>query len=207
MVLINYLGGFMKQLKIKITFTELLLGTSSNNKEIHEEFIASKSADKEKAKEELEALHSDELVEKTMTIFPKEDGVPFMWDYQVKGFFKDACSMLKRVAKTRSKDMTAYKKIIDGLVFVTPRKIMIDTKGNALGNIQRPLRGQTAQGERIALANSETVPQGSSIILEITLLEDGLLKTVEEWLNYGKLRGMGQWRNSGMGRFEWEYVK
>lgn len=28
--------------------------------------------------------------------------------------------------------------------------------------------------------------------------------TVREELDYGRLRGIGQWRNSGKGRFEWE---
>ena len=31
-------------------------------------------------------------------------------------------------------------------------------------------------------------------------------KLVREWLDYGKLRGLGQWRNSGKGRFEWKEV-
>ncbi len=31
-------------------------------------------------------------------------------------------------------------------------------------------------------------------------------ETVREWLDYGRLRGLFQWRNSGKGRFEWEEV-
>lgn len=27
-----------------------------------------------------------------------------------------------------------------------------------------------------------------------------------EWLDYGKLRGLGQWRNSGKGRFTYELL-
>lgn len=70
---------------------------------------------------------------------------------------------------------------------------------------QRPLRAQTPQGERIALAMSETVPKGCYIDVKITLLKDDLQAMVEQCLDYGKLRGIGQWRNSGKGRFEWEY--
>ena len=36
------------KLKVKVTFTEEVLGTASANPELHEEFIAAKSADKEK---------------------------------------------------------------------------------------------------------------------------------------------------------------
>lgn len=36
------------------------------------------------------------------------------------------------------------------------------------------------------------------------MLEDGLEKAVREWLDYGILKGIGQWRNSGKGRFVYE---
>jgi len=192
----------VKKIEIRIEFIEELLGTSSANPEIHEEFIASKSEDKEKIKEELAHLPADELVEKTQTVFPRIDGKPFLWDYQVKGFFKDACSMLRRVKGTKSAKITAYKKIVDGLIFVQPRKIVIDLpEGAKIGNRQRPLRGQTAQGERIALANSESVPAGAQIFFTVALLDPKLEGLVEEWIEYGQLRGLGQWRNSGAGRF------
>ena len=76
-----------------------------------------------------------------------------------------------------------------------------------MGNCQRPLRASTAQGERIALAHSEAVPVGSFIEFEITLLDEAHEKAVVEWLDYGRLRGLGQWRNSGKGRFKWEEVR
>ena len=198
----------MHKIKIRLTFTEKLLGTASSNPELHEEFIAGKSADKDKIKEEMASLPAEQLVEKTQTIFPKENGQPFVWDYQIKGFFKDACSMLSRITDTESNKLKAYKKIIDGLIFVFPRKIMIKMpKGTELGNLQRPLRGQTAQGERIALANSETVPVGSFIEFEVMLLDKKYLKQLKEWLDYGQLRGLGQWRNASWGRVTWEELK
>ena len=76
-------------------------------------------------------------------------------------------------------------------------------EGGEIGTCQRPLRASTAQGERIALASSETVPAGSFIDVEITILKDDLEDMVKECLAYGKLHGMMQWRNSGKGRFEW----
>ncbi|HOO88146.1 MAG TPA: hypothetical protein PK442_10610, partial [Synergistales bacterium] len=71
-------------MKAELTFTEEMLGTSSANADLHKEFIASKSADKEKMQEELESLPADELQQKAMTVFPRQDGSPFLWDYQVK---------------------------------------------------------------------------------------------------------------------------
>lgn len=75
-----------------------------------------------------------------------------------------------------------------------------------IGSCQRPLRGQTAQGERISLANSETIPEGATIEFTVKCLVDSYIDVVREWLDYGELRGMGQWRNSGKGRFKWEEV-
>lgn len=196
----------MKELKIRIIFTEEVLGTSSNNPDIHDEFIASKAPDAPSRAEEVEALGVNEVVEKSMTVFPKlEDGTPFVWDYQIKGFFKDTCGALRKVTGSLSSKIKAYKKEIDGLVFVNERKIPFQNYGK-IGECQRPLRGQTAQGERIALAHSETVQADSYIDLTIICLKDDMMKAVKEWLDYGKFRGLGQWRNSGKGRFEWQEI-
>jgi len=198
----------MKTLKIKVTFTEEVLGTSSNNPEIHSEFIAINAPDGKKRKEELEALPTEEQIEKAMTVFPRENGVPFIWDYQFKGFFKDTCSALARVKGSKSAGLKAFKKIIDGVIFPEPRKIMLQLpKGTKIGSCQRPLRGQTAQGERISLANSETVPIGTTCELSIVLFEDSLEAILIEWLDYGRFKGMLQWRNSGKGRFTYEVIE
>lgn len=68
------------------------------------------------------------------------------------------------------------------------------------------MRGQTAQGERIALAHSETIKSGAYIEFTVMVLKDDLMGVVREWLDYGRLRGLGQWRNSGKGRFIWEEI-
>jgi hypothetical protein len=75
-----------------------------------------------------------------------------------------------------------------------------------MGICQRPLRAQTAQGERVALASSESVPEGSSMEFDIKCLVDSDVPAVIEALNYGELRGFGQWRNSGKGRFHYEIL-
>ena len=192
----------MKTIQVQIKLLEDMLGTASANKELHTEYIASKAPDAMKLEEEVAALGADEVTRLGMTVFPRTTmGVPFMWDYQIKGFFKDACSMLARVDGTESKKIKAYKKVIDGNIFVNPRRILIDLSG-PIGTLERPLRAQTAQGERIALANSETVPAGSTLAFDVVLMRDQDDVVLKEWLDYGKLRGLGQWRNSGCGRFE-----
>jgi len=196
----------MKTLKIKITLLDELLGTASANPDIQREYIASKAPDAAGLEEEVAAIGADAAADKAMTIFPRNvDGKPILWDYQVKGFFKDACGMLARVPETRSNKLKAYRKVIDGLVFVQPRQIVLSEA--KLGNCQRPLRAETAQGPRVCLASSESLPGGTSFECSVVLMDEGHEKLVREWLDYGQLRGLGQWRNSGKGRFAWEEVK
>lgn len=196
----------MKKFKksIEITFIEEVLGTASANPDIHGEFIASKAPDAPSREEEIAAIGADEVERKAMTVFPREDGKPFVWDYQFKGYFKDSCGMLRRADDAISKNLKAYKKEIDGLIFISPRKVMLEMpEGGEVGECQRPLRASTAQGERIALAHSETVPEGTKCTFEIEMLSEKLWPYVVEWLDYGRLHGFGQWRNSGKGRFTW----
>ena len=194
----------MKELKVTLTFNEYILGTASANPEIHAEFIASKAPDAQKMEEEVANVGADEVFEKSLTVFPRgKEGEPILYDYQIKGFMKDACGMLKRVPGTESGKLKAYKKEIDGLIFVKEREIPIKTD-KPITIMQRPLRAQTAQGERVALASSERIEAGATVTFTIMTLRDDLMPVVKEWLEYGALRGIGQWRNSGAGRFSWE---
>lgn len=205
-----------KIMKVKITFLEPVLGTWPSNQNVARDFIASKSPDAATIEDEVAALGADAVADKGMTVFPRnENGEPVLYDYQVKGFFKDSCGMLARVggktetgkkrAVNESGKLSAYKKIIDGLIFPQPRMIPIKVNGE-IGDCQRPLRAQTAQGERVSLANSEEIPAGSTCEFEILLMDESLENAVLEWLDYGVLRGIGQWRNSGKGRFTFDII-
>ena len=193
----------MYTIKCRVKFMEELLGTASNNPEIHSEFIASKAPDAKSAEEEIAAIGVEESIEKSMTVFPRNpNGEPILFDYQVKGFFKDACGVLRKVTGTKASKIKAYKKEIDGLLFVYPRMIPLQMFGE-LTECQRPLRAQTAQGERIALAHSEAAPAGTEIEFTIECLTKDMYDLARELMDYGRMRGIGQWRNSGKGRFEW----
>ena len=203
----------METMHVRLTFIDEILGTASSDPEIHRSYIASKGPDAVTLEEELETLTVDEVTEKGMTIFSKdENGNPVLWNYQIRGFFKSACSALRAIQGTKSSKLKAYKKQIDLRIFVfadeqnrAERKIPIKVSGE-IGSCQRPLRAQTMQGERVTLANSESIPAGSSVEFDILLMEPKDREMVEEWLDYGSLNGIGQWRNSGKGAFTWEYV-
>lgn len=213
----------MKMLKIKWTFTEGLLGTSTANPDIYRDYLAGKAPTPELADEEeavlADGLSVDDKFQKAMTIFPKlPDGTPFQYDYQVKGYMKDACGMLNRLtgkdattgkkakAVNESGKIKAFKKEIDGNIFVFPRKIPIVFDGE-MTICQRSLRAATPQGERISLSASEEAPAGSVMEFWVLCLNDSHVPAVREWMEYGILRGTGQWRNSGKGRFMYEIVE
>jgi hypothetical protein len=92
----------MKNLNCRATLLEEMLGTQANDKEIHEEFIAKKAPDAPSLEEEVAAIGVDEVIEKSKTVFPrlegKPDGQPFLWNYQIKGFLKDAARAMARVS-------------------------------------------------------------------------------------------------------------
>lgn len=157
--------------------------------------------------------------------------LPFMYDYQMRGSFKESIAMLAKasggraaknddsVAKYACANITSYKKVVDGNWFVTNRKIplmipetYIDEMGREiptfnekgqLPQIVRPLRADTAKGPRTALAASEYVPAGTEFFLGIRLLNIKDLKACLETLDYKASVGMLQWRGGGKGTLIW----
>lgn len=200
-------------MKVKITLIEEVLGSSPSNEELLATYIASKAPTDELTSEEIDNIKAQNA-EDRITIFPRQaDGTPFIYDYQIKGMLKDSCKALAAAGKAgypggkACAGLKAYKKLIDGLIFVSPREIPYSMNGMRMDYCERPLRASTPQGERVSIAKSETVPAGSTLEFEITCLDPKLEDMVRECLDYGKLRGLGQWRNSGKGRYTWEEVK
>lgn len=205
-----------KLIPVNITFKEPLLGTASGNIELHEEFIASKAPELAKASEELEALQVPNEIQKASTIFPSDDKGLFLWDYQWRGFFKEALLCLIEMGEVTGITKYAIKKAVDSILFVEPRRIYLrDAAGEIIkkaeNTLQRPLRAETMRGERIALARSEMLPEGTKCEFTVRLYSVGpksKWKITEDdvvaALNYGELKGMGQWRGGGWGRFSSE---
>lgn len=220
---------FAKTLKVRLTLTEEALGTSPSDPELYDRFIASNAPDAPTRAEEIAEHGVGDVAERARTVFNRmEDGTPYFYNYHIKGFFKDSCKMLLQLTKreevtevksdgttkTKKKSIPSnqsgkaftnynYKTKIDGLVFVFPRRIPIIFRGG-MGDCQRSLRADTMQGPRVALASSDTVPAGATLTFDICLMDAGHEAAVREWLNYGEIRGLGQWRNSGKGCFLWE---
>lgn len=125
---------------IHATLVEPLLGSGSGNPEIHAEFIAARALDSAKAHEEASAITPpkvpttdkdvEEEVEKASTVFARGTFGLHMWDYQIRGFFKEALLTLIELGDGPT-GMTkwSYKKAADAFLFVYPRRIYLIKPG------------------------------------------------------------------------------
>lgn len=202
-----------KTYNVDIELTEPCLATSPANRDLLSEYIADNAPTEEKKKEEIESI--GEQIQKATTVFPVQDGKLFVWDYQLKGYLKEAIGILIELGEFKKLSKWTFKRAIDACVFVAPRRVFImgkdgKPKSKPDGVVERPLRATTMQGDRVALARSEMVEAGSKLAFQIALLESTSTKSnfaevdeaaIKACLDYGKLRGFSQWRNASYGRF------
>lgn len=194
--------------KIRITLIEDLLGTVPKNKELYTDYIASKRPpasvenQPEGVDDELDAVPESIKVEENVGtgFFTDADGI-YLYDYQFKGFLKEAANNLKDQL-----GIMALKSKVDNFVFVSPRNIFLQEAPNDI--FERPLRGMTPTGPRVALAKSDRVYKGLSFEIEITVLAHAEINqaVLETLLDYGIFKGIGQFRNGGWGRIVWEFI-
>lgn len=202
----------MATLEITLTFSTPVLGTAPSNPNIYTDYIADEAIkagaiNGNRLQEELDSLPTDE--DRGSTVFRRDtEGRPCFIDYMIKGFFKDTCTAQRRFDVSLSKGIAAHKMKINDVLFIEPQFIPILTQDGAVPAItmfQRPLRADTPQGPRVALASSECIQAGAQ--LEFTLENFGVKiiskDLIKEWLNYGRMRGLGQFRNGSYGRFRY----
>jgi hypothetical protein len=190
---------------LRITFEDEILATCGTN----EYFVTAMAREDEKksieaAIDEYEGIEEDE---RPMTVFPRtEDGKPFIYDYLIKGFIKNAAKAFNQIGG--DKKLTSYKSKIDGGLFVEPRQLILELpEGEETGLCCRPLRASTMQGERVTIARSESAPVGTSLECYIKVMNPEIKKKLFEYLDYGYYNGLGQWHNAGKGKFSYEILE
>jgi hypothetical protein len=189
---------------IKITFTTPVLG-SQPTADVASEFIASKFTENggELPADEAETL--PESLERGTTVFHKDpQGNPLFFDYQLKGFLKEAARVFNGLHNVK-----ALRSKVENMVFVEPRQIPIHLpEGAVIDHLERPLRAETAQGPRVALARSEQLPEGTWFECDLMVYDGPINEAMlTDLLSYGADKGLGQWRNGGWGRFSFEFIK
>lgn len=198
--------------RIRFYFKEDVLGGRSFNENILSSWIEGKAPEGRDISDEIADRGAEDVIEGKMTGFSKEQGCPHAWDYQIKGFLKEAMGALKKLPDTESSKQKAYKKAVDNYIFFdarTSRKIFFHNadgsrvKNSQLKEEERTLRASTMQGERVSIARSESVPAGTYIEFDMIVMDESLNKAIDECFNYGMYKGFGQWRNAGWGTFMW----
>ena len=199
----------------RLTGITPLLGSQAANPAVRTEYLASKAPSPAQVTEEENMIPAATADERGLTVFmrsPGDEAICIM-DYALVGFFKGACKALGASNGIKQSDSK-----VGTYVFVEPRVIPIMRNGEPVketdSTLERPLRAQTMQGPRVTLTSSEQVEAPWEMEITVKLIEnEGTAKSkpvtwdaLEEALDYGRLKGLGQWRNGGWGRFEWERV-
>jgi hypothetical protein len=135
--------------------------------------------------------------EKGVTGFMTDTDGLFIFDYLIKGFFKNAANVLKE-----QEQITGFRSKIQQFLFVYPRKVR--TGHMFPGEIlRRPITINDRNGQRVAIAASETIPEGTEMTFYLEFIENAVMNdaTIASCLEYGRLCGLGQFRGGGYGRF------
>lgn len=182
---------------VVIELTEPMLGTIPKNQEVYAQYIASKAPSPELADEEANAGTVDDLEKSGWTGFHEDGDGLFLYDYAILGFLKEAGNTLKDQLGVRN-----LRSKIDMFVYVEPRCVRIP--GGVAGVLERPLRAMTAQGPRVALARSDYVDAGTRLNFQLKILKNKEVtpKLIRRVLEFGTLKGLGQFRNGSYGRFK-----
>lgn len=196
--------------KVKARLLSPVLGTTAGSKSIWRDFIEPKQRKElekagmtpEQIEEELAATlegvpETDEM-DRGLTTFPSDEKGYYLRDYQVKGVLKNAALAMKEWGKLKQ-----LRAKIGTYCFVRPVRIYLTDGLPELEIVERPLRAQTAQGERICIARSQSIPEGTEFDFEIHTLSDAIEEDLlKELLGYGQYQGLLQNRGAGYGRFE-----
>lgn len=142
--------------------------------------------------------------------FEDKDG-PYLTNFMVKGFLKEAARTLKEWGKIKQ-----LKDKVSRYVFIKPRKIRLPKinldklepehrqrvpEGHNFPVLERPLRAETPKGPRVTLLRSDYIPAGTQFCFEMWVLAGAGLTTalLKDVLEYAEYQGFGQWRGGGFG--------
>ncbi len=194
--------------KLKIVFETPVLGAQSRP-DVMTDYVSKKNGF-EMGEDEAQMLADVAL---NTTSFHRDlDGEPVLMPHQLKGFLKEAASVLngKTSAKVRNlrHKVRAYVFVMGNVLKLYPPKGSSEKLSFLLDSLERPLRRETAFGPRATLARSEMLPAGIWFECNIEVypseVSEDLLRDI---LDYGFSAGIGQWRDGGFGRFRYELRK
>ncbi len=193
--------------EVRITLLEPLLGTIPKNPDVYATYIAGKKDSKGEALIPSDAMAAEEIstvpdAEKAgWTGFHTDEQGCFLYNYALLGFLKEAGNTLKEQLGIK-----ALKSKIDQFVFVEPRRIRLKPAPD--GVLERSLRAMTMQGPRVTLVRSDYIDAGTELVATIRILKNKEVTgdIIHEILEYGRYRGLGQFRNGSYGQFSFDMI-
>lgn len=202
----------------QIEFVEDVLGSSPADDDVWTRWVASRAPAPWVQEDEKQSR--EDILEKSigLTVFPRTKEGLHLFNYHILGFLKEAAAACNKLLFSRKKKKGGAEEVagiwnirskIDSYVFVNPRRLYLMRNGKSILEedeiLERPLRAETLRGPRITLVASEVVKAPVKINFSIQLLANPEVSfsQIEELLNYGELKGLGQWRNGSWGRFKW----
>lgn len=192
-----------------ITTSTPMLGSQPGRDDPASKFIRDKTREKYPAmvipEDEIESL-PEEISKGTTAFYRDENDRPILKSYQIKGCLKEAASVMNG-----TDGMKNLRSKIENAVFFKPINLAIEYDG-VIGIEERPLRAMTMQGPRVSLARSEKINEGAIIKCRIEVWKFPKCEITEdllrELLDYAQVKGLGQWRNSGIfGQFSYKLEK
>lgn len=172
-----------------------------------------------------ETFKSLEIQGTTIFFWNQKLNLPMIGDHMIYGFMKAAAEAIGRCKKPKKEggkvergvpleSISYTQSLINQHVRCENQFITFDSdlKRHEDGSefyLQRSLRAMTAQGPRITLAKSEVVEEGAKLIFNMYVMDNSPLTEaiLHRIFDYGKMTGLGQWRNAGNGRFSYTLEK
>ncbi len=210
-------NNFFDVRKYRLSGITPILGSQPASEAIRTQFVSAKAPSSELSEEERELFAAEQAQTAGVSVFardPDADDRIILLDYMIRGFFKSALGALSSHV-----GMAAVKSKIDKFLFVSPRRIPLMRDGEEIFDedyyYERPLRAETAKGPRVGLASSECIDAPWEIEIELKLITNPATAKskalswdiIETALDYGKLSGLGQFRNGSYGTFAWERIE
>ncbi|MEA4857920.1 MAG: hypothetical protein AAGU21_01110 [Solidesulfovibrio sp.] len=202
----------------KITLVEPILGSLPSQRQVYQDLVAARAPEPDvEGAEEMAMLPTlpEGMDERTTVFLRNNDGWCSILDYQFFGFLKEAGNTLKDIvqyettgkrAKSTKEGIAALRNKLGRYAFCGPRIIPLQKEPN--GIFKRPLRRITKDGPMSCLATSELINAGVAFDVWIGLLPHGEVQwsVIEQCLEYGQMKGLGQFRGGGFGRFTFDLV-
>lgn len=212
------------QFAVKLTFKESVLGTVPYNKELVQRFLQETARDRQLVApstltEELETVPAaslEEMEERAWCGFHADESGPFVHDYLIKGFIKEAANVLG----ASQLGVKGFRQKTDRTLFLFPRCVHFHRPDGQIISkpddyLERPIRAMTRQGQIVSLKRSDRIDPPAWLEFTATVITPSEFakndaeaeERLRFLLDYGQYKGLGEFRNGGYGSFTYEMTQ